>query len=108
MGILPKEFRNGTLIGLICNHRQNHFFETVLVRFDLYIVETEKDQGSHCPGALISVDKGMVPDNMEKVSGSHLEEVSVEEAPTEGVPGHGKSRKQETHVADTWRASVAI
>ena len=32
IGMLPKEFRNGALICLICSRRQNHFFETVLVR----------------------------------------------------------------------------
>jgi len=49
----------------------------------------------------------MVPDNMKKISGSHLEEVSVEEAPAESACGRGKSRKQEAHVAHTVRAWLA-
>jgi hypothetical protein len=77
--VLSEEDRYGGLRHLPLGNAERQILKGIGSSLDLAAVEFEKDQGGFKAHPLVSVDKGMILHDVEKVCCRHLEHIAMEE-----------------------------
>src|SRR6185369_10570667 len=98
--VIAKKDRDAVFAGDSACDVKNERNDFVVGRFDIAIVEQQKDQSRRNADAFVAVDKRMILNDVKEVGGRHFEDIVMEKLTLKGRLRLRESRLQQTHVAD--------